>query len=365
MAVGGTLAFRQASPSTQAKLTTVAQETARRFLGTAPEDRTRLAQAGTSVRTGRALQAIASEVADRAPDWPDLGDPVPALDFLTYHGWIDRLLELPEHDPVWIRNQRGGTGTRRLDVDRAGVIRDWVAGRGLLEIGQAHASQVHDPVFRSEQLADFLTATCENFLPWVLGTVIGWVNSDTDPEGEVEICKELPAFVRYGVDTSSALSLLRAGVLSRTTATDIAAAYAMEGIEMESLREWLRRMSVDEWRGRFGASPTDLRALLQYCRLAGSRLIPDLVAGNEVTVVLDIMEGLAHGVWDATVQTLVGDPDPPRLVVWANEQIAATVPPTLSDDLEATLGLGIPLRVSLDIAQEGATLRLAIDPDVG
>ncbi len=53
-------------------------------------------------------------------------------------------------------------------------------------MAQTYLSAVPDVSFRMEQLADFLTGTFENYLPWALGSVLAWANEDLvehDPTG--------------------------------------------------------------------------------------------------------------------------------------------------------------------------------------
>ena len=59
-----------------------------------------------------------------------------------------------------------------------------------------------------------LTRVCEHHLPFVLGTILEWINEDLVDE----VCPALPAHVHYGVADREALELLTHGVRSRRLA---------------------------------------------------------------------------------------------------------------------------------------------------
>jgi hypothetical protein len=361
-AAAATFAYRQVPPHAQQRYLNTARTIGRRYSRTDEKDRRRFAAAGTSLGTARELASIAQSIAESAVDWPEVDLAPGALRLFEDGGYLDRLLSLPEHTRIHIRNQRGGIGTREIAVTPGAIVGDWVEGRTLDDIAATHLGEVRDPVFRSEQLADFLTATCENFLPWVLGTAIGWANEELEAlEEEARVCRDLPAFVRYGVASTDAAALLRAGVLSRATAQAVADAYNAADSRDETVREWLRSMSVADWRQQFAASATDLRALLHYCRIAGSRFVPDLLDEVEVEVPLGQMEGVAHGVHAARIAPLSDDPDPPRLGLWVDEELTDVIPAAHTDDLEAALRLGLPLVVRLSVSQSEATLLVSLE----
>jgi hypothetical protein len=62
-------------------------------------------------------------------------------------------------------------------------------------------------------LSEFIAQVLEHLLPWLLSTLVSWVNEGLEEDDQ--LCPELPAYVRFGVDTPVALELARAGVRSR------------------------------------------------------------------------------------------------------------------------------------------------------
>ena len=78
-----------------------------------------------------------------------------------------------------------------------------------------------DETYRYEQLSEFIAQVLEHLLPWLLSTLIGWVNEGLEEEDQ--LCPELPAYIRFGVDTPVALELAQAGVRSRRLVHAVAA----------------------------------------------------------------------------------------------------------------------------------------------
>ena len=66
-----------------------------------------------------------------------------------------------------------------------------------------------DETYRYEQLSEFIAQVLEHLLPWLLSTLVSWVNEGLEEEDQ--LCPELPAYIRFGVDTPVALELAQAG----------------------------------------------------------------------------------------------------------------------------------------------------------
>jgi hypothetical protein len=124
-------------------------------------------------------------------------------------------------------------------------------------------------------------------------------------EEDEQLCPQLPAYIRFGVDTPVALELARAGVRSRRLVHVVAAAASTE----LPLREWLTETDVRTWRQVFDASPSELGDLLVFSRARDARITSRDLAGELVEVRL-VIEG-SPDAGDIDVREAAEDP-PPR-----------------------------------------------------
>ena len=104
-----------------------------------------------------------------------------------------------------------------VSVDLLALVLDWVRGAPLKNLAGIHLLEVQggdEDAFRFEQLSTFLTHICAHHLPFTLGTVLAWINTDRSDE----VNPSLPAHLHYGVPDAKALELLTSGVRSRRIA---------------------------------------------------------------------------------------------------------------------------------------------------
>ena len=194
-----------------------------------------------------------------------------ALDVLNEAGAIDRVLTFPEAPREWIFRRTTSGQSARVDVDIRTLLESWIHATPLAQLADDFLDEVPAPDWRIEQMVDAVTQHFEHFLAWMTGVLLHEVNDLlAADDGEEFLCPPLPLFVRYGVDTVQALELLTAGLRSREFANVVGEAARREGIEHGELREWLRTMSVVEWRARFEASAGDVVDLLETPEPAGA-----------------------------------------------------------------------------------------------
>jgi hypothetical protein len=284
------------------------------------------------------------------------------LDLLSGDGRLDRLLALPESGVARPRNQRGGRGTQPVALDGLGLLKAWVAGTDIQDLADHFMGAVPDDEFRLEQLADFVTAAFDNFLPWAFGLLIEWANQglEVEPayEGE-QLSPSISSLLRYGVPSEEAVKLIRGGVVSRRLATAVAEGFATDRDGDEELRRWLCKSDLASWRATFGASPMDLRAMLEFARPRGNRLAARLLGGESVTIAVRAIGDARAGI-DARLADLIDEPAPARLGVWLGDDLVAHVPPEHSAELDAIRGTGIPLVVALEVSPEGLQARFEL-----
>ncbi len=125
-------------------------------------------------------------------------------------------------------------------MDLRALIVDWLRGHEVGEIGETYLDVVADETYRYEQLSEFIAQVLEHLLPWLLNTLVSWVNDGLEEEDR--LCPELPAYVWFGVDTPVALELAQAGVRSWRLVHAVAA----EAVASTQLpvRAWLTETDI-------------------------------------------------------------------------------------------------------------------------
>jgi hypothetical protein len=314
------------------------------------------------------LNDVADEVLSVLRDRGDmpLGSALEALRLVLGGERLERLLRVPDASIAWPKNQRGGAGTREIEVDFMGVLTDWVAGVDVQLLADRHLSEIRDPEFRLEELADLTTSAFDNFLPWALGIVQEWVNQAVleDERALPALPESLPAFVRYGVASDDAVTLIRAGVTSRSLATKVATAFADDADRGDlSLRGWLCTVDFAVWRERFDATPLDLRLLLEFARPRGTQLAARLLNGEAVTFpVRPVGEPQPRS--EVVLRSLPDEFGPPRVGFWFADELLATVLPDHQTEIDAVRATGIPLRISLVPASSGLAAQIELESSV-
>ncbi|MQA24500.1 MAG: DEAD/DEAH box helicase [Micromonosporaceae bacterium] len=317
LSIESTLAWQQLDDRTRERWRCVSALAVRRFEETPTEVRKRWARAGTSLPSAVLLQQLATEV--RAERWSlsDPRNPVSAFLLVSDSGRLRQLLSINETHAARFRPRRNAPRRTAFDVDLRALIVDWLHGREVGEIGDAYLGAVTDETYRYEQLSEFIAQVLEHLLPWLLNTLVGWVNEGL--EEDEQLCPELPAYVRFGVDNPVALELAKAGVRSRRLIHAVVAAAATE----PPVREWLAETDIRTWRQRFDASPSELSDLLVFSRAQDARITSRVLAGEIVEVPLRAVGSPMPG----EVQVRAADEDPPpRLVALRDGQVIGYVP---------------------------------------
>lgn len=283
---------------------------------------------------------MAAEVRARLPTLTDRHDPVAAFTLVSGQGRLGQLLSLREGRFRAFRPRRNAPATTGLDVDVHALIVDWLRGKELDEVGDNYLGDIADETYRYEQLSEFVSSFLEHFLPWILNTVVTWVNEGLDDEAQ--LCPDLPAYLRHGVDRPIALELARSGVRSRRLAHGVA--IAAEASTSLPVREWLAETDVRTWGSRFSASPSELADLLFFTRARDARITSRVLAGE--TVDLELVVESATPAGPATLKE-VAEPSPARLAAFQGDQLVGYIGATFHDDVSRLLAIGVPLTTTL------------------
>ncbi len=353
VSIESTLAWQQLDDLTRERWMRVGVLAVGRFEETPPEVRRRLARTGTSLPSAMLLQGLAAQVRAELPSVRDPGDPVAAFRLLSDRGRLGLLFGINETRAARFRPRRNAPRRTAFDVDLRAVIVDWLRGQEVGEIGETYLHAVADETYRYEQLSEFIAQMLEHLLPWLLNTLVSWVNEGLEEEDR--LCPELSAYIRFGVDTPVALELAQAGVRSRRLVHAVAAE-AAASTELP-VREWLTETDIRTWRQLFDASPSELADLLVFSRERDARITSRVLAGEVVEVPLVIVGSPDAG--DIDVREADEDP-PPRLAAFRDGDVVGYIRSEHHDDVSRLLAIGIPLSITL--TGEGAMRILVNDP---
>jgi hypothetical protein len=354
LSIESTLAWQQLDDLTRERWRRIGTLAVGRFEDTAPEVRRRWARTGTSLPDALLLQQLAAQVRAELPSVQDPGDPVAAFRLLSGSGRLDQLLGIKKTRAARFRPRRNAPRRTAFDVDLRALIVDWLRGQEVGEIGETYLHAVADETYRYEQLSEFIAQVLEHLLPWLLGTLVSWVNEGLEEE-EDRLCPELPAYIRFGVNTLVALELAQAGVRSRRLVHAVAAEAATStGLPV---REWLTQTDIRTWRQLFDASPSELGDLLVFSRAPDARITSRVLAGEVVEVPL-VLEG-SPDAGDIEVRE-AEEESPPRLAAFRDGTVVGYVRPAHHEDLSRLLAIGVPWSIAL--TEDGAMRIMVNDP---
>jgi hypothetical protein len=352
LSIESTLAWQQLDPQTRERWRKVSALAVHRFEETPPEVRRRWAGTGTSLPNAVLLQQLAAEVRAELGSVSDPRDPVAAFRLVSDRGRLGQLLRINATRATRFRPRRNAPHRTAFDVDLRALIVDWLRGHEVGEIGETYLDVVADETYRYEQLSEFIAQVLEHLLPWLLNTLVSWVNDGLEEE---RLCPELPAYVRFGVDTPVALELAQAGVRSRRLVHAVAAEAAAS--TQLPVRAWLTETDIRTWRRLFDASPSELSDLLLFSRARDARITSRVLAGEVVEVPLTIDGSPDAG--DVEVREAEEDP-PPRLAAVRDGEVIGSVRSGHHEDVSRLLAIGVPLTITL--TEDGAMRIVVNDP---
>jgi len=339
------------SPEARATYLRVAQGVRRAYTRTEAGARRRWPRAGTSIGSARTIDDLASELANTiirqerdnvisSIDEPHLAIRMPRT--------IDRLLKLREA-PLWeFRVTPRGT---EIPVKPVDLLTDWLAGVSLPGLAETHLAAASDPAWRIEQMVNTVTGQFEHYLAWTIGALVELVNTRLDAaDADARLCPSLGSYIRYGVDDARALILMTSGVRSRRLSHAIIGHIPADlEATRETLRLWIARRGIAEWRTRYDASASEVLDLLDYTRERGRSLLKTLLETGTVAVDLPILTpNLPTWTGSLTLEPLRGEPQPAPLAIYAGDQHIVTAAAQDHTDLSAILDTGLDLTVEIN-----------------
>lgn len=362
--VDSTLAAHQ-SATMRERCTQIASGTRDQYVSTDPFARQRWVRTGTSIASARTIDDMAGELATAARQQfgaegtvSDLAIPEIAISWLS--DVFIELLNLNEA-PIW--RFRTSVQGRDIEVRPRDLLVGWVAGRSLPDLADDFLSAASDGAWRVEQMVDAVTTHFEHYLSWTVGALVELVNARlAHDECHVELCPELGGYIRYGVNNPQALMLMTSGVRSRRLA-HVVTSHLPEGLApgVGGLREWLGLMSISVWRDDFSASSAEVLDLLEFTRPRSRSLLKMLLEKGSVTVDLPLRpSNVTDHEMPLRLLPVAGEPPPEPLAVYADGKFVSMIASQDQADVDAILDTGLDVELTLQLAHDLVTLRLAL-----
>jgi hypothetical protein len=211
-------------------------------------------------------------------EWP-LGR---TLDFLTEHGVFEELLTLPEVSGAWRFTDRERRGTA-VDVPIDVAVRGWMSGKSIPELARTWMPEL-PAEWALEQAVRNISGTFEHALSWTLGALVNLVDTlARSIPGAPVLNGHTAWFLRQGVDTDQALTLLVSGIASRRLAHLAGRDAVASGITGQALRPWLAQQHMPGWMSRYQAKTYEIDDLLEYVR-SPSDLASRFFAGAAISI---------------------------------------------------------------------------------
>lgn len=357
-----TLAWVQLDGQNQERWISVAGKTITQYLQTDEVSRQRWATSGTSINSAAEIERIARDLTDIIKKTKIPDDIVNVLDLILGNNRLEKILELPNAPKRRIYNRRGGTNRVEIPIPLRVILQDWIQGSNLIYLADTYFHQVSDIDYRFEQLGDYIYDYFEIYLPWIIGTIISWVNSILQSDGiEGRLPKDLPAYIRWGVHDPSAFRLMIMGIQSRILANKISGVWVSEDREND-LHSWIRSMSLNEWETTFDASPAELRSILEISRDQVSGIAVELFTKG--TTEFEVDTQLKDT--DATSASLVLDEvsDLESIEIRIEEDLAGHVFSRDQSDIQCLINTGLIIDYKFSASSGVGRLNLTLlDPE--
>jgi hypothetical protein len=166
-----------------------------------------------------------------------------------------------------------------MDVDTQSLLIDWVNGAELEFLVQKYLQLITNIEYAYESLGVYITSAYENYLPWVIGTIIAWVNGYPQEfsEGRNLLDPHISAYIRYGVNNKLAVNMMSKGIRSRRIALLLSRAFEQvieEGYEFDS---WLASFTISGLIENFNASESEIKDIIEYLNPSESTFLSDLI----------------------------------------------------------------------------------------
>lgn len=342
--LSSTLAWQQLDPDDRERWQEVARISLDRYEATGAEQRRRWGRSGLRLSSSATIDALAIDLAQAVSDRrSEPSTVVEWLDVLMAEGRLTRWLAMPEN-PVKgpFKPYPSAPASKALDVDVGALVRRWVDGDELTQIGDELLAEIDNDDYRADVLSEWAAGALENHLPRVIALTIDWAEEHLP--GRISAASGVVPMIRFGVSTSSAVHLMMGGVRSRRLANQVGSALGQE--DAAATRRLLGAMTIETWRQEFGASPAEVADLLTFVADPSEQLVSEFFDTGAASVPCtptrdDLTEGVV-----AIRRRAFGAQTGIHLT--RDGVVVAEVPTTLQVHVDAILRLGLPIAASLE-----------------
>jgi hypothetical protein len=354
--LSSTLAWRQLDEVTKFRWSGVAKQALVKYTSTDPDKRKKWAKSGTSLSSNRRLDVVSRQLFDtiltifieeeRYLNYEEMIELVFSDDYLSV------LLNLPEAPKSGFRSRRNAPQDDVIEVDIKQLLLDWISGQDLNTLVNKHLKEISNVEYAYESLGDYLTSTFENYLPWVVGTVISWINNypQAFTEGRNLVSPYFSAYIRYGVNNHVAVDLMVHGIRSRQLALALSTDYGFASEEGYDLKSWLQTLRIDDLVARYNASSSEINDFIKYINPDDSTFLADLIENQHAAISIYGLN--CRSASSARLTKATSDNGNMSIFVTDNSGILFELPIQYHRDISSLLDTGLPHTVSVDCNDE-------------
>lgn len=362
------LGFQEMSAELRTRWLALAEAVQASYVATDPMRRRRWVTAGTSIGTAAALDSVVDDIvgdlAQRVPT--DLKDVTEmglssTVSLLGDLGVFEALLMYAEADGAWIfRSRRRGPILK--DIPVVGALSAWISGADMTELADQLLAEVSDKAFRIEQMVDGVSRTFEHYLAWTVGFIVEQANVRLEAaDSLIRLRVDTALCIRFGVDTSEALTLLTRGVRSRRLAHQLGRVATERDLTLEELIQWLGELHIVGWREQLGATPREVLDLLELTRSRRQGLLRGLLKDGSATATVRLRDD--RPISRARVVIQSDAPGAELRLVGFDGDLVGVVAASSHADVQAVLASGLEVDLAVDRETLVLTAQVGKPPD--
>jgi hypothetical protein len=348
--LSSTLAWQQLDPDDRERWQELARISLERYEAAEAEQRRRWGRSGLRLSSSATIDALSVDLAQAVSDrGSEPSTQVEWIDVLMAEGRLARWLAMPEN-PVKgpFKPYPSAPASKALSVDVEALVRRWVDGDELADIGDELLAEIDDADHRADVLSEWAAGVLENHLPRVIALTIDWAEERLP--GRIGAASGVVPMIRFGVSTSSAVHLMMGGVRSRRLANRIGNALGHE--DAVATRRLLGSMTIETWRQEFGASPAEVADLLTFVADPSEQLVSEFFdAGATAVPCMPSRDDLPEGIVVVRRRAFGAQAG---ISLTRDGVVVAEVPTTLQVHVDAILRLGLPIAAYLERGADDA-----------
>jgi superfamily II DNA/RNA helicase len=312
------------------------------------------AMSGGSIRSANEVYRIANTIIRpiiQSEEYELLSD-YGAL--LLNDGILERIFSLHKApSPLFRRSKKLKPDLR---VNLVTLVNLWLDGEEVSSISaKVFESNIKDQSYAVDQLNDFIYDSFEIHLSSQLSKIIDAIASILDEHSIAhDLNKQICSYVRWGVNSPTAIDLIYLGLPSRILASKIARIYDVLD-DAPSVIEWLRAFQIHDWVELFKCTRSEIRSLLHLCRedypISLRAFLEDATAKYPLNSTIPIGSKYDNVVISVDNQTELFD-----IPILHEGKAIGYIPPQFIPEIEELIATGIPCNFSIESSLSEAHL---------